>query len=132
VWTIIVGLVVGVSANLLAPKISLGMSQISKSFKSRQEERQRILDNSIQHLLDNPLDEVNLRVEKNGRIMRALVLMIGAIIIASLGKSTLQMLPSIFLTFFVIVYLVQAQKYNLLVSGAWEKRKEKYEGIDLG
>lgn len=132
VWTIIISFVVGVSANLLTPRISLGMSRLSESFKSRRDESQRVLEKSIQHLVDNPLDEVNLRIEKNGRFMRALVLMVASLIVAALGKNLLFMWPSIFLMFFAIVYFVQAQKYNALVGGAWVKRKGKYGDIDLG
>lgn len=132
VWTVVISLVVGVSANLLTPKVSLGMSHLSKSFKNRRDEKQRILENSIQHLVDNPIDEVNLRIEKNGRYMRSLVLMVASLIISALGKNALFMSPSILLIFFALVYLVQARKYNTLVGAAWEKRKERYGDIDLG
>ena len=130
-WTIIIGVTIGISANLLTPKISMLMSKYSISYKNNRVKKQKTIENTIQYLIDNPHDETNLRIEKNGRILRAFILMVGGLTIALLDTNRNLTYTSIVFVFFSIVFMIQARKYNYLVGMAWKKRKEQHNNIDL-
>ena len=131
VWTIVVGMVTGLLANFLTPTVSLGASKLSSSYKKKRIEQQEKFENSIQHLINHPLDEINLRIEKNGLFIRSWILLVGAGILAILGKDTAIGFFSVALLFVSLMFLKQASKLNKLLGSVWKRRREKYGNIDL-
>ncbi|EKO3425688.1 hypothetical protein NTE11_003243 [Vibrio fluvialis] len=132
VWTVVVGVVTGLLANFLTPKMSLGASKLSSSYKKKRGEQQEKFEKSVEHVVNNPLDEVNLRVEKNGRYIRSWILLVGAGILAALGNETKIAFFSVALLFMSLIFFKQATKLNKLLVVVWERRREKYDNIDLG
>ncbi|NAZ92712.1 hypothetical protein [Vibrio toranzoniae] len=132
VWTIVVGVITGLLANFLTPTVSLGASKLSLSYKKKRGKQQEKFENSVQHLLNHPLDEVNLRIEKNGRFIRSWILLVGAGTLAILGKDTKIAFFSVVLLFVSLVFLKQASKLNKLLGAVWERRRKEYGNIDLG
>jgi len=61
-WTIITTLAYNILSNLLTPPIQKFLGSVSESLKKKSEERQRIFDNSVQYLLNNPQELIYLRV----------------------------------------------------------------------
>src|SRR5215207_6042277 len=82
VWAIVFGLVIGVGANILTPYIRGLMGKVSTSVRHRNEVKRKAFANSVQYLIDHPLDETNLRTERNGHSVRAWACVLGASIYA--------------------------------------------------
>jgi hypothetical protein len=130
VWTIILGLIIGVSANILTPHVGKLLGKVSASAKHRNEIKREIFNNSVQYLIDNPYDEINMRTEKNGRYARAYILMSAALILG-LSNYIPAMGAAILAAMLGIYYFKKGNKFNRLVSAAWRHRKKNYPNIDL-
>jgi hypothetical protein len=131
-WTVIFSLVISIFANLLSPKISICFSKLSSSYKCAQTEKQKVFDNSVQHLISNPTDEVNVRIEKNGSYSRSWTLLVAAVILSSLDTDIIWKMFSIPFTVGAIMFFNQGEKHRSLLRQVWETRKKDYGKIDLG
>src|SRR5689334_21267399 len=131
IWTIIFGLVIGVGANILTPYIRKLGGMVSTSMRDRNVAKMRMFDRSVQYLIDNPFDEVNLRVEKNGRYTLSLVAGVLSLVIGSSDHSiasdrsiVLAMVLSMFFLVMALYAFVRGRRLSRLVYAAWLHRKQ--------
>lgn len=131
IWTIVFGLVIGVGANLLTPLMARLTAKVSSSGRERLRLREKQFAEWVQHLIDHPLDEVNVRIEKNGLYTRTLIYVVAACVIAT--SSEPPNVPSVLLvllSLFGAVYsFVVGHRYARLAGAAWDQRKKNYPNV---
>jgi hypothetical protein len=144
-WTIVSGLVIGVRANILTPFVARIWARFSESARVRNEVKGETFRRSVQYLIENPMEEINLRTEKNGRYVIALILLAVSLILpvnsatnATLSGGLLsdilfavQAVGSLISLVLGLIVFIQARKYESLVSAAWLQRKRQHPDIDL-
>jgi predicted PurR-regulated permease PerM len=135
--TIILSIVLGISANLITPLINKQLGKWSTRVKEKNDSKRRVFERSVQYLVEHPMDEINLRTEKNGRYVRAYLFMSISVLLAAntnqdtLLVDTINYLSVLLFFFFGFRYWVNGRKYDKLVSEVWRRRKGDFPDIDL-
>jgi hypothetical protein len=132
VWTIVLGLVIGVAGNLLTPITRRLLGKISTSARHRNETKRKVFDLSVKYLIDNPFDETNLRIEKNAYLLTAAILMVLALLISSTAKGIFEIVLSVLLVLGGLYSFIKGRRISLLVLAAFRHRKKNHPDIDLG
>ncbi len=137
-WTIIFGIIIGTGANLLTPLVRRLLNKISGSFRQRYLQRKETFEKSVEYLLKNPYDEINLGTEKNGLFLKSFLFLTVAILLVfniDIHEDRIfqifQISTSIVFVIFGIDDFKKGQKYQKLVLAAWARRKESHPEIDL-
>lgn len=137
VWTIILALILGVGGNLLTPFVSKILGKYFSTYKERNEKKRSIFEKSVQYILDNPLEEINLRI---GALLNYVICMITwtmSLIAATLMQTEnifigiMGLVLSISMLIVGFVFLRAARKYSSIVHDAWRRRKKEFPEIDL-
>jgi hypothetical protein len=122
IWTIVLGLVIGVGANILTPFIRKWLGTISKSVSHRNAAKKVVFDNTVAYLIDHPYDEINIRVTVHGLWLRVWILMCAAVILAA-GQNVVAMAVAIPMAIGSIIFFRSAYKYGKLLITTWNTRK---------
>lgn len=132
-WSIVFGVVIGVGANLLTPYIARLAAKTSASARERLKVRDRAFADAVQHLIENPLDEINLRLENSTREILVFLILAIACLVANYAELTDKVVSTVFsiilaaLCLMVALYfLLRCIKYWRLLSAAWDARRKKY------
>ena len=81
IWAIITSIVIGIGSNLLTPYVSKWLGNISGAIKKRNEQRKVAFENTVQFLLNNPHEEVVLRIRTlQSALLTGMLLILGAIL----------------------------------------------------
>jgi hypothetical protein len=123
--------ILGVGVNLITPYIGDILGKMSHSVRERNTREKEIFDKSVQYLIDHPLVEINLRIERVG------IYLVGAIflpvaLILSIDQSLRALIISIVSYLIFMFCLISARKRSRLLRAVTEIRKQSHPDIDVG
>jgi len=130
VWAILTTLAYNIMANLLTPPIQKYFGSISTKWKERNEARKRVFDNSVQFLIDNPLELIYLRVKYAERNILAFIMLIAATAL-TLSTNVLLIFLGILLFITANILFTTTNNNKKLIDAVWKYKKEKHPEIQL-
>jgi hypothetical protein len=131
VWTIVLGLAIGVGANVLTPSIRNLLGKIFTSIRHKNEMRREIFNKTVQYLVEHPYDEINLRNDKNTYFLMSMIVMMLALVLGALSNNWIVMTVSIAMALFGIVTFIKFHSRQKICLRAWQLRKKQHPDIDL-
>jgi hypothetical protein len=138
VWTIISSIILGVAANLLTPYAARIFGKVFKSVRDKNLRRRENFEKSIKYLLENPTEEVVLRIRQTSYEVTGIIVLglsaISALLVDTDHNSIVGMASIAFSLIFYLwgmYLLIRAFKFVSLTSELWERKKKQNPEIDL-
>jgi hypothetical protein len=149
VVAILSGIATGILANFLTPLVAKRLATYSTYIRIRNDHSRHVFENSVQYLIDNPLDAIHLRISLTERVILSVVLLVGALVLAAppfarpdmsaptwlifldLGSSLLVMFLSVLLGVLGVYYLIRSIKLARLPNAVSAGRSQPLNEIDL-
>jgi len=130
VWAITASIIIGITSNLLTPYVAKFLGNLSDSFKKRNEARKLIFDKTVAYILENPQEEIHLRIRFWGRSVGSMIVMMVSVV---LMYSSNPIGVAIGFIFFLVGNWgnTKANKLGKILDKVGEHKKAKRPDIDL-
>ncbi len=116
--------------SILAPYIEKVWSQISQEYKKHYEQRKVIFSNTVQFIINNPHEEVILRIRFSHRTLAPLLfIIIGVILLAS--DNPFLFFFTLAINVIVIFQIYSLRKISNLIDEVNRQKIKAYPDIDL-
>jgi hypothetical protein len=129
-WTILLGLVIGIGANVLTPFIKNLLGKVSTSVRQTNEIKREIFNRTVQYLIENPYEEINLRNDKNTYFIVGMMFALMSLLFAVILQDLFIALSIILALLSIWLFIKFWRRHNLCIA-AWRYRKERHPDIDL-
>ena len=129
-WAILTTIAYNILANLLTPPIQKLLESISESLKKRNAEKKRIFENTVQYLLNNPQEQVYLRVRYAERNITSFIVLFAGYFLTMTNNGLL-------VVFGIILFILgnygftSARNMGKLANEIWRRKKANHPNINL-
>jgi hypothetical protein len=127
---IAISIIIGVASNLLTPYASGFFGKIFQSVRTRNEEKKKVFEKTVQYILKDSQEEAILRIRYLQRSLVSLIFMLGGFIFMMNGN-ILQVIGGFIIFLLGDFHSTKAGKLGKILEEVWERRKSKFKGIDL-
>ncbi len=131
VWAILGTIVLGVATNLLTPYVGKFLVKISKSAKEKNEAKKLIFENTVQYIIDNPHEEIVLRINYLQRGLTSFLALIAGLVFM-LSSNGLLILFGIVFSMLGYYGLSKSDKLGKIIERVTKIKKMSRPKIDLG